>query len=96
MSNLQNSVFQFIDFFSLATYLPSNKVLISMFIIPAISFFFFPFFFFLLRAAPIAYRSSQARGQVEAIAAGLCHGQSNARSEPYLQPTPQVTLTLDP
>ena len=29
-----------------------------------------------------------------AIAAGLCH--SNARSQPHLQPTPQLTATLDP
>ena len=36
-------------------------------------FFFFFFFlsFFLIRAAPEAYRDSQARGQIRATAAGL-------------------------
>ena len=51
------------------------------------SFFFF--FFFL-----VTYGGSQARGQVGAIAATLCH--SHAGSEPHLQPTPQFTATLAP
>ena len=55
---------------------------------------FFPSFFFflsfslslsLLRAAPTAYGGSQARGRIEAIAAGLHHSHSNARSEPRLR-----------
>ena len=37
--------------------------------------------FCLFRAAPTAYGSSQARGQIRAIVAGLCHSHSNARSE---------------
>ena len=48
----------------------------------------------LFRAARMAYGSSQARGQIRAIAAGLCQSHSNARSEPCLQP--QLTATLDP
>ena len=52
--------------------------------------------FLLFRAAPIAYGSSQARGGIGAIAAGLCHSHSNKRSKPHLQPTPQLTATLDP
>ena len=52
------------------------------------------FFFFLFRAAPAAYRSSQARGLIRAAAAGLCH--STAGSKPSLQPTPQLTAVLDP
>ena len=52
---------------------------------------FFKLYFILLlfRAAPPAYRGSQARGQIRARAAGLHHSHSNARSEPYLWPTPQ-------
>ena len=48
------------------------------------------FFFFLLRAVPTACGSSQA------IAAGLHHSHSNIRSEPRLQPTPQLMATPDP
>ena len=51
-----------------------------------------PFF----RAAHMAYGSSQARGQIGAIAAGLRQSHSNAGSEPCLQPTLQLTATLDP
>ena len=56
-------------------------------------FFFFLVFF---RAASVAYGSSQARDQIGPTAASLHHSRSNARSEPYLQPTPQLTTTLDP
>ena len=45
------------------------------------------------RAAPEAYGGSQARGRMGAIAAGLCHSHRNARSEPRLQPTPQLMAT---
>ena len=41
-------------------------------------FFFFPFLLF--RAAPMAYGSSQARGRIGAIAAGLHHSHSNTGS----------------
>ena len=44
-------------------------------------------------AAPAAYGDSQARGQIRAVAAGLHHSHSNARSEQQLQPTPQLTAT---
>ena len=37
---------------------------------------------------------SQARDLIRAIAA--CHSHSNARSEPYLQPTSQLMAMLDP
>ena len=56
----------------------------------------FFFFFLLFRAAPTAYGGSQARGPIEAVAAGLRHSHSNAGSKPYLQPTPQVKATPDP
>ena len=41
----------------------------------------------------MAYEDSQNRGQIRATAAGL---HSNARSEPRLQPIPQLTATPDP
>ena len=42
------------------------------------SLLFFFFFFFFLRAAPVAYRGSQARGQIRSTAADLHHSHSNA------------------
>ena len=46
------------------------------------------YFLCLFRAAPVTYGNSQARGQIEAVAAGLQHSHSNVRSEPHLQPPP--------
>ena len=54
-------------------------------------FGFLPF-----RAAPAAYRGSQARGQIGATAAGLHHRHINAGSELRLQPTPQFMAMPDP
>ena len=56
------------------------------------------FFLFLFRAAHEAYRSSQARDQIGATAAGLCHSHSNAGSKPRLRPTPssQQNWILNP
>ena len=45
-------------------------------------------------AAPTAYGSSQARSQIRAAAASLCH--SNSRSKVPLQPTPQLMTMPDP
>ena len=45
---------------------------------------------FFLRAAPVAYGGSQARGLIGATAAGLHHSHSHARSELSLQPTPHL------
>ena len=50
----------------------------------------------LLWALPAPYESSQARGQIGATAASLHHSHSNTRSEPHLQPTPQLKATPDP
>ena len=58
-------------------------------------FFFFDLFSF-SRAAPAAYGVSQARGLIGAVAASLRQSHSNTGSEPHLQPTPQLTATLDP
>ena len=44
----------------------------------------------------MAYGGSQARGQIEDVVTGLCQRHSNARSKPYLQPTPQLMAMLDP
>ena len=48
------------------------------------------------RAAPAAYGGSQARGLIGAVAICLHQSHSNAGSEPHLQPTSQLTATLDP
>ena len=63
--------------------------------IDPITITFFCLFVF-SRAAPIAYGGSQARGQIQAVASGLYHSHSNAGSEPWLQPTPQLMATPDP
>ena len=47
------------------------------------------FFIIIFSVSPAAYRGSQARGQIRAVAASLHHNQSNARSELRLRPTPQ-------
>ena len=54
------------------------------------------FFFCLFMATRIAYGGSQTRGPVGAVGAGLQHSNSNTKSEPRLQPTPQLMATLDP
>ena len=54
------------------------------------------FLFLLFRAAPVAYGSSQARGGIGAVMAGLHHSYSNGGSEPSLQSTPQLRATPDP
>ena len=54
-------------------------------------------FFFSFRATPAAYGSFQGRGQIGAAATSLGHSHSNARSEPHLRPTPQLTaMNLNP
>ena len=56
----------------------------------------FIYLFSLFRAAPMAYGGSQARGPIQAVAAGQHHSHSNSRSEPHLQCTPQLMATPDP
>ena len=59
--------------------------------------FLFCFIYFLLfRAAYMAYGNSQARGWLGATAASLRQSHSYARSEPHLQPAPELTAMLDP
>ena len=47
-------------------------------------------------AAPPAYGDSQARGLIGAVPTSLRQSHSNTRSEPRLQPTPQLTAMPDP
>ena len=54
------------------------------------------FIFVFFRAAPVAYRTSQARGPIGAVAAGLRHSHSHATSELRLRPTQQLMGTPDP
>ena len=44
----------------------------------------YSFFLVFFRAAPLAYGSSQARGGIGAVAAGLCHNHSNSGSDLHL------------
>ena len=61
------------------------------------SFFFFFFCLYAFsKTAPLAYRGSQARGLIGAVAPGLCQSHSNPESELRLQPTQQLTARLDP
>ena len=53
-------------------------------------------FFCLFMATPMAYGSSQARGQIRATVAGLHHSHSNTGSEPCLQPVPHLIAMPDP
>ena len=54
------------------------------------------YFILLFRAIPVAYGSFQARGQIGAAGANLCHSHGNSGSEQCLRPTPQLTATPDP
>ena len=66
---------------------------------PCSTFYFYLFInlvFLSFRAEPAAYRGSQDRGLIGAIAAGLCQSHSNARSWLCLQPIPQLMATPDP
>ena len=47
-------------------------------------YFYFYFYLLLFRATPVAYGNSQARGQIEATAAGLHQSKSNVASKPHL------------
>ena len=54
------------------------------------------FFLCLFRAAPAAYGGSQAKGPIRAVANGLHHSHSHARSELHLQTTAQLMARPDP
>ena len=59
-------------------------------------FCFVLFCFFSLMAAPEAYGGSQARGQIEAVAASLHQIHSYGGSKHCLQPTPQLVAMQGP
>ena len=59
-------------------------------------FFIYLSIFLLFRAAPAADGSSQARGWIGAVAAGLHHSHGNTGSQLYLRPMPQLMATPDP
>ena len=64
--------------------------------IKTIVFFFFFFFFFCpFRAVPAIYGNSQDGSQIRAVDAGL-HSHTNCGSQLSLQPSPQLTASLDP
>ena len=69
---------------------------VNLIVYKMVSQYTISFFFFSSRASPTAHGSSPARGRISAVAAGLRHSHSNARSELHLQPTPQLVATLDP
>ena len=50
----------------------------------------------MLHLGHMEVRSSQARGQIRAVAGGIQHSHSNARSKEHLQPVPQLTAKPDP
>ena len=56
----------------------------------------FVFSFFLFIAAAAEYGSSQARGQIRAVAASLHYSHSNARSELHLQPILKLVAMPNP
>ena len=58
------------------------------------NYYYFVGFFLLFRAAPMAYGSSQARGQI-GVAAGS-HSHRHMGSKLCLQPIAQLTATPDP
>ena len=58
--------------------------------------FFIIYFILLFRGTPATYGSSEARGEIRAVAASLHHSHSNAGSKPHLQHTPQLTAVPDP
>ena len=57
-------------------------------------YLFIYYLFVLSRAAPASYAVSQSRGLIGSVATSLCQSHSNTRSEPHLQPTPQLMAVL--
>ena len=72
----------------------------SFWVFGLLLWFFVSFFSFLFsclfRAAPTTYGGSWVKGWIKAVATGLHHSHSNARSELHLRPIPQLTAVPDP
>ena len=73
-----------------------RKNLKPPFIPPLTNLFLFFNLIYLFMALPVSYRSSQARGWIRAISAGLCHSHGNARCKLLLLPLPQLVATMVP
>ena len=72
------------------------SIYISTSVANMMSYVTLSYLFFFFRATSEAYGCSQARGQIEAVAAGLCHSLSHVGSEPLLRPTRQLVAMTDP
>ena len=94
MSKNRACIFHSLEDINLLNQKGFNSTLKPDFLLLIYLFIYFCLFAF-SRAAPAAYGGSQARGLIGAVASGLHHSHSNARSEPCLQPTPQLTATPD-
>ena len=75
---------------------PFIHPLMDVWVVAVVFVFVFFRLFAISWAAPVAYGGSQVRGRIGAIAAGLHHSHSSARSKPRLRPTPQLTAKSDP
>ena len=83
-------------FWTLGDRVSKNKSALTLYLVSIVFFFFFGVFF---RAAPTAYGGSQARGPIGAMAAGLHHSHSNARSlahwaKPGVEPSTSWLLVI--
>ena len=58
--------------------------LLQSFFLPLSFIAYYLFIYLLFRAAPAVYGGSQARGRIDAVAAGLRQSHSNTGSEPRL------------
>ena len=74
----------------------SHNICIFVRVCKQIQNFYFFIYLFTFRAALTAHGSPQARGRIGTTSASLCHSHSNRASELHLQPTAQLTATLDP
>ena len=54
------------------------------------------FVFKIFKTTTMAYGSSQAMGRIRDAAASLHHSHSNSGTKVCLQPTPHLTVALDP
>ena len=79
--------------YSYAIFLFCNEIFLYLWFCYMVSTCLLILFF---RAAPAAFGGSQARGQIQAVTAGLHHSRSNnAGSKLHLQTTPQLMAMPD-
>ena len=71
-------------------------ILFFYFYLLLLLYLFIYLFFAISWAAPTACGGFQARDRIRAVAASLCQSHSKLRSEPHMQPTPQLTAMPDP